>query len=117
MENVRWMENAMPPDLFHGVWIIPWRMDKSMGVPKTTSDSRWRADMHSWPTTMQPLTVKVYISEEFLNSSLPPSKDTMPSIRRRGKLSVLHNLAKENFSILCEVLQHSSAEEITVPNL
>ena len=23
--------------------LIPWRMDKSMGVPKTTSDSRWRS--------------------------------------------------------------------------
>ena len=36
----------------------------------------------------------------------------MPALRRRGKLSVLHNSVKENFSILCEVLQLSSAEEI-----
>ena len=68
--------------------------------------------MRSWPTTTQPLNVKVYISEELLNSSLPPSKDAMPSLRRRDKLSVLYNSAKVNFSILCEVLQLSSAEEI-----
>ena len=68
--------------------------------------------MRSWPTTMQPLNVKVYISEEFLNSSLPPSNDATPSLSRRGKLSVLHNSAKVNFCILCEVLQLSSAEEI-----
>ena len=37
----------------------------------------------------------------------------MHALRRRGKLSVLHNSVKENFSILCEVLQRSSAEEIS----
>ena len=68
--------------------------------------------MRSWSTITQPQNVKVYISEEFLNSSLPPLKDAMPALRRRGKLSVLHNLVKENFSILCEVLQLSSVEEI-----
>ena len=68
--------------------------------------------MGSWPTTTQPLHVKVYISEEFLNSSLPPLIDVMPSLNRRGKLSLLHNLAKENFSILCDVLLLSSTEEI-----
>ena len=47
-----------------------------------------------------------------LNSSLT-QKDAMPAIRRRGKLLVLHNSVKENFSILCEVLQRSSAEEIS----
>ena len=66
--------------------------------------------MRSWPTTTQPLNVKVYISEKFLNSSLPPSKDVTPSLI--GMLSVLHNSAKVNFSILCEVLRLSSAEEI-----
>ena len=54
----------------------------------------------------------LYLLILVLNSSLPPSKDATPSLRRRGKLSVLHNLAKENFSILCEVLQYSSDEEI-----
>ena len=68
--------------------------------------------MRSWSTITQPQNVKVYISEEFLNSSLPPSKDATPSLRRRGKLSVLNNSVKVNFSILCEVLQLFSAEEI-----
>ena len=68
--------------------------------------------MHSWSTIMQPQNVKVYISEEFLNSSLPPSNDATPALRRRGKLSVLHNSVKETFSILCEVLKLSSAKEI-----
>ena len=36
----------------------------------------------------------------------------MPALRRRGKLSVLHNSVKENFSFLYDVLQLSSAEEI-----
>ena len=69
--------------------------------------------MHYWSTITQPLNVKVYISEECLNYSSPPSKDVMPALRRKGKLSVLHNSVKENFSILCDVSQLSSAEEIT----
>ena len=36
----------------------------------------------------------------------------MPALRRRGKLSVLHNSAKDNFSFLCDVLQLSSAKKI-----
>ena len=37
----------------------------------------------------------------------------MPALGRRGKLLVLHYSVKENFSILCDVLQLSSADKIT----
>ena len=66
----------------------------------------------NWSTITQPLNVIVYISEEFQNPSSPPLKDVMPALRRRGKLLVLHNSVKENFSILCDVLQLSSADKI-----